>query len=369
MTPHLFTPLRLGGLDLSNRIVVAPMCQYTAADGSATAWHLMHLGALANSGAGLVILEATAVQQLGRITHGCLGLYSDANEAALKPVIDACRTYGSAMLGIQLAHAGRKASSKRPWEGKTMQDPCDPSDAWETIAPSALAMHGHQEPRAMTPEDLATTRDAFVAAIHRADRLGLDLVELHAAHGYLLHEFLSPLSNRRRDQYGGTLANRMLYPLEVFADCRAAWPAHKPLGIRVSATDWIAGGLTVEDVIVFAKELKKLGCDYIHVSSGGIDPTAHIPVGPGYQVPLADQIKRETGLPTIAVGMITDPQQAEVILQEGKADAIALARAVLDDPHWGWHAAYALGVEITLPPQYRRAGLKTWSPAGRHARK
>ena len=369
MPPHLFSPIRLGGLELSNRFIVAPMCQYSADDGSATPWHMMHLGSLANSGANLMIVEATAVERLGRITHGCLGLYSDANEAALKPIVDACRTYGTAKLGIQLGHAGRKASSKRPWEGKTMQDPCDPPDAWETMAPSAVAMRGHPVPRAMSIDDLGKTREAFVAAVKRADRLGFDLVELHGAHGYLLHQFLSPLSNTREDQLGGSLANRMLYPLEVFADCRAAWPAQKPLGMRVSATDWLEGGLTVEDVIVFAKELKKVGCDFIHVSSGGIDPAARIPIGPGYQVPFAERIKQDSGLPTMAVGMITDPHQAEAILAEGRADMIAVARALLDDPHWGWHAAYALGAEITLPPQYRRAGLKAWTPASRHAPK
>ena len=369
MPSHLFSPIQLGGLALENRLIVAPMCQYSANDGSATAWHMMHLGALANSGANLLIVEATAVERIGRITHGCLGLYSDANEAALKPIIEACRTYGTAKLGIQLGHAGRKASSKRPWEGKTMQDPCDPAEAWESMAPSAIAMRGHQVPHAMSDEDMAKTRDAFVAAVKRADRLGFELVELHGAHGYLLHQFLSPLSNTRTDKYGGTLANRMLYPIEVFADCRAAWPAHKPIGIRVSATDWIEGGLTIEEVIVFAKELKKLGCDFIHVSTGGTDPAARIPIGPGYQVPFAERIKRESGLPTIAVGLITEPQQAEAILVEDKADMIAVARAVLDDPHWGWHAAYALGAEIVLPPQYRRAGLKAWSPASRHASK
>ena len=369
MPSHLFSPIRLGGLELENRLIVAPMCQYSANDGSATAWHMMHLGSLANSGANLLIVEATAVERIGRITHGCLGLYSDANEAALKPIVEACRTYGTAKLGIQLGHAGRKASSKRPWEGKTMQDPCDPAEAWESIAPSAIAMRGHQVPHAMSDEDMSNTRDAFVAAVKRADRLGFDLVELHGAHGYLLHQFLSPLSNTRTDKYGGTLANRMLYPIEVFADCRAAWPAHKPIGIRVSATDWIEGGLTVEEVIVFAKELKKLGCDFIHVSTGGIDPSARIPIGPGYQVPFAERIKRESGLPTIAVGLITEPQQAEAILAEDKADMIAVARAVIDDTHWGWHAAYALGAEIVLPPQYRRAGLKAWPTASRHASK
>ncbi len=369
MTPRLFSPIELGNLRLDNRLVVAPMCQYSAEDGSATPWHAMHLGMLANSGAGLLIVEATAVQREGRITHGCLGLYSDENEAALRPVLDACRKYGSARLGIQLGHAGRKASSKRPWEGKTMQDPCDTADAWPTHGPSAVAMAGHSIPRAMSLDDLSATRQAFVDAVARSERLGFELVELHAAHGYLLHEFLSPISNVRTDNYGGALANRMRFPLEVFADCRAAWPAHKPLGVRVSATDWMDGGLTVDEVVIFAQELKQAGCDFIDVSSGGIDPTARVAVGPGYQVPFAERIKAESGLATMAVGMITDARQAEAILVESKADMIAAARQFLDDPHWGFHAAYTLGAEVTLPPQYRRAGLKTWTPAERHARK
>ena len=368
MTPRLFSPIALGGLALSNRLVVAPMCQYSADDGSATPWHLLHLGTLANSGAGLLILEATAVQREGRITHGCLGLYSDANEAALRPVLEACRKYGSAKLGIQLGHAGRKASSKRPWEGKTMQDPCDAADAWPTLAPSALAMTGHQVPAAMSLENLADTRRAFVDAVKRSERLGLELIELHAAHGYLLHTFLSPLSNTRTDAYGGSLANRMRFPLEVFAACRAVWPAHKPLGIRVSAIDWVDGGLTLDESVEFAREIKKLGCDFIDVSSGGINPTARVVVGPGYQVPFAERIKHASGLPTMAVGMITDARQAEAILAEDKADMISVARAFLDDPHWGWHAAYTLGAEVHLPPQYRRAGLKIWTPAERHAK-
>lgn len=369
MTPRLFTPIKVGGLDLENRLVVAPMCQYSADDGNANAWHTMHLGTLANSGAGLLILEATGVQREGRITHGCLGLYSDANEQALRPVVEACRRFGTAKLGIQLGHAGRKASSKRPWEGKTLQDPCDPADAWQTFGPSPVAMHGHPVPRAMTLDDLAATRNAFVEATRRADRLGFDLVELHGAHGYLLHTFLSPYSNVRTDAYGGVLANRMRFPLEVFEACRAVWPANKPLGIRVSATDWVDGGLMIDDVVVFARALKAAGCDFIHVSTGGVDPTARIPVAPGYQVPFAERIKKESGLLTIAVGMIVDAHQAEAILVEEKADMIAAARPFLDDPHWGWHLAYALGATPTLPPQYRRVGLKSWSIAEKHAKK
>lgn len=366
---RLFSPIRLGTLDLANRLVVAPMCQYSAEDGSMTSWHMMHLGALANSGAGLLIVEATGVEARGRITHGCVGLYSDANEAAMGRVVEACRRYGTTKLGIQLGHAGRKASSKRPWEGKTLQDPIDSSEAWEQVAPSPIPFwQGTRAPRQMTAEDLAAVRDAFAASARRAARLGFDLVEVHAAHGYLLHAFLSPLSNVRTDAYGGSRENRMRFPIDVFKAVRDAVPAGKPVGIRVSAVDWLENGITIEDTVAFAQALKAAGCDFIDVSSGGIDPALKVPVGPGYQVPFAERLKRETGLPTMAVGMITEARQAEAILAEGKADMIAIARAFLDDPHWGWHAAYTLGGEVALPPQYRRAGIKLWVPAERHAK-
>ena len=367
MSSQLFSPVRLGGVDLANRLVVAPMCQYSAEDGSATAWHLMHLGSLSNSGAGLLVLEATAVEAIGRITLGCLGLYSDDNERALQPILAAVRKYGQAALGIQLGHAGRKASSRRPWEGKTLQDPIDDRDAWEQIAPSAIPFWaGVAPPKAMTNDDLVRVKQAFVDATRRADRLGFDLIEVHAAHGYLLHAFLSPLSNQRTDQYGGSLVNRMRYPLEVFDAMRAVFQSTKALGVRVSAIDWVEGGITIDDTLAFAHELKARGCDFIDVSTGGVDPTIKVPVGPGYQVPFADCIKRDVGMPTMAVGMITDARQAEKILTEGKADMIALARALIDDPHWGWHAAYTLGADVVLPPQYRRAGIKLWSPAEKH---
>ena len=367
MTSRLFQPIHLGGVELANRLVVAPMCQYSADDGSANAWHMMHLGTLANSGAGLLIFEATAVEQTGRITHGCLGLYSDANEAALRPVIAACRTFGSAKLGIQLGHAGRKSSSRRPWEGKTLQDPIESSEAWQQVAPSAIPFWaGASAPRRLAIADMAPLRDAFVRSTQRAVRLGFDVIEVHAAHGYLLHQFLSPLSNTRDDAYGGSRENRMRLPLEIFQAMRAVMPQKIALGMRVSAVDWIDGGVTIEDTLAFAERLKKLGCDFIDVSSGGSDPTLRPPVGPGYQVPFAARIKRATGLPTMAVGLITTPQQAETILADGHADMIAIARAFLDDPHWGWHAAYALGGEVSLPPQYRRAGIKQWQPAEAH---
>ena len=366
---RLFSAIRLNKLELPNRLVIAPMCQYSAEDGNVNAWHMMHLGALSNSGAGLLIVEATAVEAIGRITHGCTGLYSDANEAAFRPIIEACRRYGKAKLGIQLGHAGRKASSKRPWEGKTLQDPVEGTEKWQTVGASPIAMTGHPAPRPLSEADLKALADAFVASTRRADRLGFDLVELHAAHGYLLHTFLSPLSNQRTDRYGGSRENRFRFPLEVFARCREAFTPGKPLGVRVSAVDWIDGGITIDDTIAFGLELKKLGCDFIDVSTGGLDLTQKIPLGPGYQVPHAEAVKRATGLPTMAVGMIADAQQAETILREDKADMIAIARAALDDPHWGWHAAYQLDAEPLVPVQYMRAGLKLWSPAVRHAKK
>ncbi len=363
VTSQLFTPIAIGQLELANRLVVSPMCQYSANEGSANAWHMMHLGMLANSGAGLLILEATAVEAAGRITAGCLGLYSDANEAALKPVVDACRRFGSAKIGIQLGHAGRKASSKRPWEGRTMSDPLE-DGAWTTKAPSALAMGpDFQIPESMTVAEIAHLKASFMESTRRADRLGFDLIELHGAHGYLLHQFLSPLSNKRADQYGGSLANRMRLPLEIFMAVRSVWPAAKPLGMRISAIDWVEGGVTIEDSITLVNELKKLGCDFVDVSSGGIDPSARIAIGPGYQVPFAERIKRDTGMLTMAVGLITAATQAEAIVAEGKADCVAAARAFLDDPHFGWHAAYKLGASPTLPPQYARVGLKAWPPA------
>jgi 2,4-dienoyl-CoA reductase-like NADH-dependent reductase (Old Yellow Enzyme family) len=363
---HLFSTTHLRGLTLANRLVVAPMCQYSADEGSATAWHMMHLGSLASSGAGLMILEATGVEAAGRITHGCLGLSSDNNERALKPIVDACRKYGQSKLGIQLGHAGRKAASKRPWEGKTMQDPVD-SGGWRTVSASPIPLGPNWPlPHALSIDEIAALTQRFVDSTRRAERLGFDLIEVHAAHGYLLHQFLSPLTNERTDHYGGSLENRMRIVLEIFSAMRAVWPEHKPLGVRVSATDWVDHGITIEATIALAKALKALGCDFIDVSTGGIEPTIKVPVGPGYQVPFAEQVKREAATPTMAVGMISDARQADAIIAEGKADFVMLARGFLDDPHWGWHAAYQLGNEIEMPPQYRRAGLRQWNPAERH---
>lgn len=350
----LFAPIPLRELALENRIVVSPMCQYSAVDGCPTDWHLAHLGQLALSGAGLLIAEATNVEARGRISLGCTGLYSDENEAAWKRVIDFCRAHGKAKLGLQIAHAGRKASARRPWEG--MAGISDAVGGWEPVAPSAIA-YGEQfrVPHALTHAELDAMTDTYVATARRAARLGFDLLELHCAHGYLLHEFLSPLSNQRTDQYGGTLDNRMRYPLEIFSALRVVWPAAKPFGVRVSATDWAQGGWSLEETVEFARRLQALGCDFIDVSSGGLAIDQQMQVGPGYNVPFAERIKRETGMTTIAVGMITQAEQAEKIIAEGKADMVALARGMLYNPRWAWHAAAKLHAQASYPPQYARA--------------
>jgi 2,4-dienoyl-CoA reductase-like NADH-dependent reductase (Old Yellow Enzyme family) len=373
MTSALFSPIKLADLALDNRIVVSPMCQYSADDGSATDWHLGHLAMLANSGADLVVVEATHVERRGRITHGCLGLYSDANEAALARVIAHCRHTGTAKLGIQLAHAGRKASSYRPWEGGLGLKRDD--DPWETVAPSAIAFgNAWQAPRSMTRDDMDRVRDAFVSSAQRAVRLGFDAIELHMAHGYLLHSFMSPISNHRTDDYGGSPAARLRFPLEVAHAVRAVVPRSLPLGARITGSDWVEGGLTPDDAVALAKTLKETGFDFLCVSSGGVTaevmrgggPLAQA-LGPGYQVPFAEKVRREAGIATRAVGLIATPQHAEAIVADGKADMVALARAMLDDPRWGWHAAQALGAEVKRPPQYARAAPKLWPGAAYRA--
>lgn len=352
---QLFTPFALGKLELANRIVVAPMCQYSADNGSASDWHMIHLGQLGLSGAGLLIIEATAVTPEGRITPGDLGLWSNANEAALAHVLQAIRRYSSIPVAIQLAHAGRKASTTAPWDGGGVIPP-DAPGGWRTQAPSALPFNpGEPEPEALDAAGLAGIREAFVASTGRAARLGLDAIELHCAHGYLLHEFLSPLSNARKDAYGGALQNRMRYPLEVFEAVRRAFPAERPVGVRISASDWVEGGWDVEQSIAFARELEARGCAYIHVSSGGLSPAQQIPIGPDYQVPLAERIRAAVKLPVIAVGLVTEPLQAEEIIFNGRADLVALARGMLFDPRWPWHAAAELGAQVDVAPQYWRS--------------
>ncbi|MFT0139980.1 NADH:flavin oxidoreductase/NADH oxidase [Alcanivoracaceae bacterium MT1] len=351
---HLFTPLELGPLKLDNRIVIAPMCQYSADDGNATSWHTIHLGTLAQSGAGLLILEASAVLPEGRISPQDLGLWNDDNEAALKTVLDQVRAWSPMPIGIQLAHAGRKASTHRPWEGGAQIRP-DQDSGWQTRAPSELPFADHEQaPEPLSEDEIGELIEAFVAAAKRARRLGLDLIEIHGAHGYLLHEFLSPLSNRRDDRYGGSLENRMRLLLEVFEAVREAVP-EMAVGVRVSATDWAADGWDLEQTVALAKALKARGCHFIHVSSGGLTPAQKIPVGPGYQTALAARIKAESGLTTIAVGLITEPEQAETLLASGQADAVGLARGILYNPRWPWHAAARLGATIHASPQYLRS--------------
>jgi len=362
MTSALFSPIRLADLELPNRIAVAPMCQYSADDGAATDWHMTHLGMLANSGAGLVVLEATHVERHGRITHGCLGLYSDACEAALERVVNHCRRIGTAKLGIQLAHAGRKASSQRPWEGAKALEPNQ--DPWPTIAPSALPFGpGWHTPAAMTEDDMTRVRTAFTQSARRAVRLGFDAIELHLAHGYLLHSFVSPLSNKRNDQWGGTPDGRMRFPLDVARAVRAVVPSGTPLGARITGTDWVEGGLTADDAVALAKALKSEGLNYLDVSSANITPDSRWPSEPGFNVPIAERVRRESGIATRAVGMIANAKQAEAIVAEGKADMVAMARAFLDDPHWGWHAAQALSAEVARPLQYARTAPKLWPGA------
>jgi NADPH2 dehydrogenase len=362
MTSVLFSPLRLANLDLANRIVVSPMCQYSANDGVASDWHMTHLGMLANSGAGLVVIEATHVERRGRITHGCLGLYSDACEAALERVVSHCRRIGAAKLGIQLAHAGRKASAQRPWEGAKALSAAE--DPWPTVAPSALPFApGWHTPSAMTEDDMSHVSASFTDAARRAVRIGFDVIELHLAHGYLLHSFVSPLSNKRNDTWGGSLAGRMRFPLEVARAIRAVVPPGTPLGARITGTDWVDGGLTADDAVALGKALKEAGLDYVDISSGNITPESRWPNDPGFNVPIAEKVRRETGLAVRVVGMIANATQAERIIAAGQADMVALARAFLDDPHWGWHAAQTLCADVVRPLQYQRAAPALWPGA------
>jgi 2,4-dienoyl-CoA reductase-like NADH-dependent reductase (Old Yellow Enzyme family) len=354
VTSALFQPISLRELRLANRIMVSPMCQYSATEGNASDWHLIHLGQLALGGAGLLCVEATAVEAIGRITPNCLGLYSDDNETALRRVVTALRRHADVPLAIQLAHAGRKGSSHTPWDGGKLIGP--QAGGWVPIAPSALPFSPSEPPpREMNAADLARVREAFVQTARRAAALGFDAVELHAAHGYLLHEFLSPLANRRGDRYGGSLENRMRFPLEVFSAVRKVWPEAKPLGVRLSASDWIEGGWDLRQAIEFSQQLKTLGCDWIDASSGGLAPEQKITPGPGFQVPFAEAIRKELGIPTIAVGLITEPQQAEDLIAAGRADMVALARGMLYEPHWAWRAAAELGAQVRAPKQYWRA--------------
>ena len=352
---RLFDPLALRGLTLANRIVVSPMCQYSAVEGCATDWHLAHWTQLLMSGAGMVTIEATAVTPDGRITPGDLGLYDDASEEALGDRLARARRLAPPVpVALQLAHAGRKGSSQAPWDGG---QPIPVADGgWVPVAPSALPQRPEEPPpAALDAMGLEEVRVAFAETAARAQRIGLDALELHFAHGYLLHEFLSPLANHRTDVYGGSFDHRVRFPLEVFDAVRAAWPEARPLGVRLSCTDWVEGGWTLDDSIALARLLVARGCDYVDASSGGVSSAQKIPVGPGYQVPFARAIRAATGAVTMAVGMIREPAQADAIVRAGDADLVAMARAILWDPRWGWHAAAELGGNVVAPPQYARA--------------
>ncbi|SOE83668.1 2,4-dienoyl-CoA reductase [Burkholderia sp. YR290] len=353
--PALFAPVRLGKLELANRIVIAPMCQYSAHDGCMNDWHLVHLGHLAISGAALLTIEATAVLPEGRITYADVGLYDDATEAAMRRTLDAIRHCSDIPVAIQLSHAGRKASTEVPWKTGGQFPPESPL-GWQTEAPSAVPYDdGYLAPVALDRDGLGRIREAFVAAARRANRIGIDVIQLHVGHGYLLHQFISPLSNRREDEYGGSLENRIRFPLEVFEAVRDAFPADKAVTVRISGTDWVEGGWDIEQTIAFAREVEKLGCGAIHITSGGLHPAQQIPVGPNYQVPLARAVKQAVQMPVVAVGLITEFEQAEAIVGTGDADLIAIARAILYDPRWPWHAAAQLGAHVRAPSPYLRS--------------
>lgn len=370
MTAALFTPVSVGSLTLPNRIAVAPMCQYSADDGSATDWHLAHWMSMAMSGAGMITVEATAVERRGRITPGCLGIYSDHNEAAAQRALQAARRVAPAgtQFGIQLAHAGRKASTHIPWHGGGPLARHD--DAWETVAPSAIPYADWHVPTALDHGGIERTVAAFVSAAERSVRAGFDFVEIHGAHGYLLHEFLSPLTNQRTDGYGGSLENRMRLIVEVARAVRKALPAHVMMGARLSVTDWVEGGFNPDEAVEVAKALKDAGAAYICCSSGGLHPAQKMNLVPSYQVPFAERIRREAGVMTRAVGLIDDPHVANSIIADGKADIVALARAMLADPRWPWRAAAALGAPLHHVAQYARSAplIAKWAGPQSHTR-
>ena len=359
----LFDPIRLRGLALANRVVVSPMCQYSAIDGRATDWHLVHWAQMMMSGASMFTIEATAVNAEGRISPGDLGLYDVACEEAIARNLARARAQCPPLaVALQLAHAGRKASSRAPWDGGDLILPAD--GGWTPVAPSAVPHAAHEPaPIALDEAGLAAVRDAFADSARRAERAGVDALELHMAHGYLLHEFLSPIANRRTDRYGGDFESRIRFPLEVFDAARAAWPGNRPLGVRLSCTDWVDGGWTLEQSVEFSRRLVARGVDWIDASSGGVSPHQSIPLGPGYQVRFAGEIKRATGATTIAVGLVTDAEQAASIVAAGDADMIAMARAFLWEPRWAWHAAAVLGASVVPPPQYLRSAPRGASGA------
>ena len=369
-SPKLLSPFAVRGLTLKNRIVISPMCQYSAIDGVVTDWHLVHLGRFALGGAGLVMVEAAGVEARGRISPGDVGIWNDAQARALARIAEFLKANGAAA-GIQLAHAGRKGSTRRPWDGGgelTAEDAAKGEPGWQTLAPSALPFaETYPLPKAMSLADMGEVIVAFREAARRADDAGFDVVEVHAAHGYLLHEFLSPLSNHRTDDYGGDLAGRMKFPLEVIETARAVWPDEKPLFLRVSSTDYVEGGVTVEDTVAFAAAAKALGVDVVDCSSGGNTPTPPT-IFAGYQAPYAEAVRRGADVATMAVGLILDARLAEDILQAGKADLIALARPALDDPNFAIHASEALtgAPDYGLAPTPAKSGLDRLAQALRH---
>ncbi|MFZ5851387.1 MAG: NADH:flavin oxidoreductase/NADH oxidase [Actinomycetota bacterium] len=348
----LYTPLTLRGTTTRNRVWVSPMCQYSAVDGVPQDWHLVHLGGFAVGGAGLVLTEATAVSPEGRISPADTGLYDDAQVDAWRRIVDFVRAQG-AVPGVQLAHAGRKASVRPPWQGGTAVPPAE--GGWPTVAPSPIPFGGLPAPRELTDTDLRRVRADVAAAARRALAAGFEVVEVHMAHGYLLHEFLSPLANRRTDGYGGPFENRVRFPLEVVDVLREVLPERLPLLVRVSATDWVDGGWSVDETVAFARLLAEHGVDLVDCSSGGLVPDATIPAAPGYQVPFAERVRREAGVPTAAVGLLTDAKQAEDLLAVGAADAVVVGRELLRDPHTPLRWAHDLGVDVPWPVQYERA--------------
>lgn len=350
---NLFEPFRLRGTEFQNRIVVSPMCEYSAKDGHPTSWHMVHLGSRAVGGAALVFTEATGVSAIGRISPADTGIYLDSHVDAWRPIVQFINEQG-ALSGIQLAHAGRKASTAAPWLGGA---PIAPSDGgWTPVAPSALPFDtGYNLPKALSIAEIDQVVADFAAAARRALQAGFQVVEIHSAHGYLLHEFLSPFSNQRTDDYGGSFENRVRLLLRVASTLREIWPERQPIFVRISATDWKEGGWDLPQSIELARQLRHVGVDLIDVSSGGAIPNVRIPFGPGYQVGFAGTIRREAGIPTGAVGMISEPTQAETILRSGQADIVLLARELLRDPYWPRRAAQILGVKIKPPVQYERA--------------
>ena len=348
----LFSPLTLRGITFANRVWVSPMCQYSAVDGVATNWHDVHIGAFATGGTGLIMMEATGVSPEGRISTQCLGLWNDEQADRLKPIVKFAHQMDT-KIGIQLAHAGRKGSCLPPWSDHPMAGVDE--GGWECVAPSAISFGGkYPTPRALTENEISELVKAFGAAAKRAVATEFDLVEIHAAHGYLIHQFLSPLSNTREDEYGGSFENRIRFLLEIIDEVRSAVPESMPLFLRISASDWLEGGWTIDDSVALAKIAKVRGVDLIDVSSGGTSSGAPVPVGPGYQVPFADQIRNQADIPTAAVGLITEPEQAEEIVSSGKADAVMMAREFLRNPRWPLFAAQKLGCEVNWPVQLLR---------------